>query len=287
MPAMIQDDNGVFREMSILEMAAAGVARLNQIRVAIADARRPGGQSTPNQLPPVIQPPEYPYTTHVEIRDDFPHMSNDTVDAFAALELPSDGYHLVYINPINSDAKPYWNFIHDRGSVIVCAWNFRSMDPTPKPKKWSDLLAASCVAAVTQTGAPASMAECVAIWRLNIVNQQTQRIINLMKEENGNPFRAFEVGEEDPLFLALLSSDNGRSIACMLRDYPWLFDFKTIVSAYIVPSDLPCVYWMLKKVFVDIVPPRPRPEDIPLPDSPPETLSKKELRQHKKSISRG
>ncbi|KAF0636526.1 hypothetical protein FPSE5266_20332 [Fusarium pseudograminearum] len=100
----------------------------------------------------------------------------------------------------------------------------------------------------------------------------------------GKPGRSsFEVGEEDDMFFALVASDNGRGIASMLRDYPWMFGFKAIVGALIVPNNNnPSICWKLKQVMTDVIP------DV-VPDTPDPPISpfasKKEKRKLAKRMS--
>jgi hypothetical protein len=97
--------------------------------------------------------------------------------------------------------------------------------PREHQMKWSDLLTISCMAAMVKQDLTPDMKDCVAIWRYNIINAQTTRLIRQLQDRYSTLSSPdpFEVGDDDALFLALIASDNGRGIASMLRDYAWLF----------------------------------------------------------------
>nr|CEG02760.1 unnamed protein product [Fusarium pseudograminearum CS3487] len=114
-------------------------------------------------------------------------------------------------------------------------------------------------------------------WRDYIVNPQTMRLIEQMVCSNAHRY-PFKVAKEDDMFFALVASDNGLSIALMLRDYPWIFGFKMIVGTFIVPLYYPSLYWRLKEVMTDVVPDTPDPPILPF-------ASKKDKRKFAKRMS--
>ncbi|GKU05513.1 hypothetical protein FLAG1_09038 [Fusarium langsethiae] len=280
MPAQVFGSNGqVSREMTDDEIIRDGFNRLFGIKEAIAKDRRLGHDSYPQP------PPVEPHYKMVFEGPDQMALEPPILVQMKMLGLPDDEYYIVYVKPSNSPSNPaelpYWNYIHSRGSNLVYNWNMRQYDTVPKQyqMKWSDVMAASCVATLKLAKAGVFMEECSSIWRYKIVNQQTQRLIRQLAAKNANPKIPFEVGEEELLFFALVASDNGRGIASMLRDYPWLFNFKTIVTAMVFPYEpRPSLYWRLAPVLVDTPPPSP---------PPPASASKKEKRQYKKRQSRG
>ncbi|KAM5364075.1 hypothetical protein ACJZ2D_011692 [Fusarium nematophilum] len=148
---------------------------------------------------------------------------------------PEDGYILVQVNstrPGASTTAPYLNYIHQDGRAIMCAFNFRNLDHTPRVQqmKWTDVLAASCVEVLgNQNRTADTMVALSSVWRMNITNGQTQGLIGKLASRNRSADAPFEIHENEPLFFALLASDHGRGVASMLADYPWMFGFKTIV----------------------------------------------------------
>ncbi|WXC58469.1 hypothetical protein SNK03_004368 [Fusarium graminearum] len=72
-----------------------------------------------------------------------------------------------------------------------------------------------------------------SIWRIDIINEQINRLIKQLANKNVDPEAPFDIGKEEPLFFALVASDNGRGIASMLKKYPQMFGFKIIVSEMI------------------------------------------------------
>jgi hypothetical protein len=118
MPAEI---NG--RERTDSEMEADGRRRLDEIRAAVRLQQSPSHPQY--RSPPLLFPA---YVTDVG-RSDRPFIPCvDVENIFHELQLPSEGYKIVncYSNNANNPTvqPPYYNYIHEEGRVIICAWNY-------------------------------------------------------------------------------------------------------------------------------------------------------------------
>ncbi|KAF5563229.1 hypothetical protein FPHYL_5328 [Fusarium phyllophilum] len=199
---------------------------------------------------------------------------------------PTNGYILVDVDsttPNPQKKTPYSNYVHKDGRVLMCLYNYKKDDPTPKEQalRWTDIMAASCVQAISPSTRLPILDGITSIWRINIArdNTQTHKIIDMLRrihKSTGGPFEITPAA--DDLFFALLESDHGRGVASLLIDYSWMFSFKTITSAIVFPvlsgPGLPSFYWRLEPV-AERLPPE-------LVSSP----SKKQARKHRKAMSR-
>ncbi|KAM0414638.1 hypothetical protein ACHAPT_013521 [Fusarium lateritium] len=275
MPAIVDG-----RLMTDAEMIADGRRRLTMIEDSIHAHRRPN--PCRYKLPPQLSPV---YTTVIDPAE-MPALDGSTMDALQEHGDPKHGYKLVQVKSqrsgVSSEAA-YQNYIHEEGRAIICVFNYKARDETPSYQQfsWTDILVASCVQALAERNRSAgTMVALFSIWRLNIDNGQTQRLITALASKNQHPGAPFEICEDEPLFFALVASDHGRGIASLLRDYPWMFGFKTLVSATILPSaSMPSLYWRLKAVLTD-------PEVSDTPPVPSSPMSRKEARRHRKTLSR-
>ncbi|KAG5743998.1 hypothetical protein H9Q69_012787 [Fusarium xylarioides] len=277
---MVATDNGKVdgRELEPEEMIPMGRERYARIEDAIHQHRKVN--HSPYKLPPSLAP-SYHATVIDATRLSVPY--NSIFEGLERHSEPENGYILVDVNsttPNPSEVPPYTNYIHQNGRVIMCLHNYKTDDLTAKEGalKWTDIMAASCVAAMSISGRPANMDGITSIWRISVKNTQTEKIINKLRDIYRPTGDYFEITPAaDDLFFALLESDHGRAVAGLLREYPWMFGFKTITSATVFLSkgdEFPSLYWRLEPVAE-----RPLPE---LGSSP----SKKQARKHKKMLSR-
>ncbi|KAF5243714.1 hypothetical protein FAUST_2709 [Fusarium austroamericanum] len=73
---------------------------------------------------------------------------------------------------------------------------------------------------MAKEGIGADGVKICSIWRIDIINEQINRLIKQLADKNVGPEAPFDIGEEEPLFFALVASDNGRGIASMFKKYP-------------------------------------------------------------------
>ncbi|KAL6697433.1 hypothetical protein J3F84DRAFT_407087 [Trichoderma pleuroticola] len=119
----------------------------------------------------------------------------------------------------HSAEPPYQHYLHDEGKAILCMNNFARQDQLfGKPGRlfWSDLMAVYFSQTMTACGRDTNGLE--AIWRINIVNQDTQNVIMTYCKD-----KAVEFGTGDEGFYALLATDHGKGPARMLATYPRMF----------------------------------------------------------------
>ncbi|PNP58895.1 hypothetical protein THARTR1_01143 [Trichoderma harzianum] len=146
-----------------------------------------------------------------------------------------------------SEVPPYQNYIHDKGKAILCMHNFAAQDRLfGKPGRlfWSDLMAACFSQTMTACGCDTNGLD--AIWRLNIVNQDTQNVIETYCKDE-----AVEFGTGDEGFYALLATDHGKDPARMLATYPQMFGrrFMAKVKVFRYRDHLnPCICWILEEL---------------------------------------
>ncbi|TFB06617.1 hypothetical protein CCMA1212_001278 [Trichoderma ghanense] len=208
-----------------------------------------------------------------------PPLDDRTAKVVGANEQPSNGYQMVQVNSVpHRDPSPYTNYVHRNGRVILCMYNFAEMDANNENRMhWSDLMAVSASRVASVNGAT-SMEELEAIWRISIVNPETNAVIAAVdcrifgsgssKEET----RYFDLTPEDgDEFFALLGTVHRKGPLRMLAAYPRFFGCKTIARVRVYPNDSPNLCWFLE---------RRRPPDTPEDDTTP--LSRKARRDRKK-----
>lgn len=267
-------------------MIADGHRRLEGILESIRAHRGPNPPK--NKIPPTLLPA---YIADMN-PPQMPGIGTNIEQELYNHQDPLHGYHLVDVNsnrPGASIQSPYLNYVHKDGLAIICIYNFKKDDEVPshEKKSWTDIMAASCVESMVESGRTAdTMASLRSVWRINVQNQQTETLIAKIASKNRQPRATFEVRADEPLFFALVASDHGRGVASMLRDYPWMFGYRTIVSAKVLPNGKhPSFYWRLDVVVSDrqAQDARQVKASPALQDSP---SSKKQKRMHKRMESR-
>ncbi|KAL7810234.1 hypothetical protein V8C44DRAFT_365612 [Trichoderma aethiopicum] len=142
-----------------------------------------------------------------------PRLDNRTAAVVGANGQPFYGYQMVQVNsvPAYDGPCPYSNYVHRNGRVILCMFNFAEMDTNIGNRMhWSDLMAVSASRAASVNGAT-SMEELEAIWRISIVNNETNAVIAAIDGRLFGPStdlsRCFDLTPEDgDEFFALLGT---------------------------------------------------------------------------------
>lgn len=142
-----------------------------------------------------------------------PRLDNRTAAVVDANGQPFYGYQMVQVNsvPAYDGPCPYSNYVHRNGRVILCMFNFAEMDTNIGNRMhWSDLMAVSASRAASVNGAT-SMEELEAIWRISIVNNETNAVIAAIDGRLFGPStdlsRCFDLTPEDgDEFSALLGT---------------------------------------------------------------------------------
>ncbi|KAK4066802.1 hypothetical protein Trihar35433_7229 [Trichoderma harzianum] len=134
---------------------------------------------------------------------------------------PSDQYQLVQVKSLDSETPAYYNHVHQDGRVILCMYNFASMDLNKERMHWSDLMAVSASRVMNVNGG-STMEQLEAIWRISIVNDETNGVIDAIDHRiHGDTGRMdeerfFELTTEDgDEFFALLGTVHRKGPARM------------------------------------------------------------------------
>ncbi|KAH7161953.1 hypothetical protein B0J13DRAFT_632691 [Dactylonectria estremocensis] len=163
--------------------------------------------------------------------------------ALADAGLPTSDY--VYAearNPGSGQQAMYQNCVHSQGQVIQCMNNYADRDRfyrEPEQIYWTDLMAVAFHRVTAAYGGDAKGLQ--AIWRLNIENNTTKRIIETIC--GPHPMIPVDLQAGDDGFFALLGSDHGKGPARMLAAYPEMFGCRIIASVPVFPwGSLPSLY---------------------------------------------
>ncbi|KKP02013.1 hypothetical protein THAR02_05893 [Trichoderma harzianum] len=166
---------------------------------------------------------------------------------------PSDQYQLVQVKSLDSETPAYYNHVHQDGRVILCMYNFASMDLNKERMHWSDLMAVSASRVMNVNGG-STMEQLEAIWRISIVNDETNGVIDAIDHRIHGDIgrmdeeRFFELTTEDgDEFFALLGTVHRKGPARMLAAFPKYFGGKKMVRVRVYPDGSPNLCWFLEK----------------------------------------
>ncbi|KAK2612590.1 hypothetical protein QQS21_001361 [Conoideocrella luteorostrata] len=218
------------------------------------------------------------YHTRMELPSS-PSISEREVEALHDTGYLNDEFVLIFVcNSGATDAvPPYQNYIDASGKSMLCCYNYAEKDRFNGQSEqifWSDLMAVCYHTVMRQHGQSTKNLETV--WRISIKNEITKGVIKRFVSKPRS-VKYFELGTE---FFALLGTVNGSGVARMLATYPQMFGRRIIarVGVFRHNADQSALCWHLEPA------PEPVPKIAPvLPSSP----SRKQLRRHKKSLSKG
>ncbi|KAM0254296.1 hypothetical protein ACHAQJ_006937 [Trichoderma viride] len=224
-------------------LAAKGRAIFQELEQAI-DERGQIYTPFPEIAPRYITSIDPPY---------MPRLAPDLEEILDRNGQPLDRYHLVQVKTLDSSPPAYYNYVHQDGRVILCMYNFAAMDLNKERMHWSDLMAVSASRVMNVNGGSA-MEQLEAIWRVSIVNDETNGVIDAIDHrihgKNGrmDKERFFELTTEDgDDFFALLGTVHRKGPARMLVAYPKYFGGKKMVRVRVYPDSCPNLCWFLEK----------------------------------------
>lgn len=126
------------------------------------------------------------------------------------------------------------------GGVIIAANNKAAEDKSdPSDKlRFSEILFWEYKGAADSTKRSAKVSNLQWVFRSNIINEDTNNLIKEVQKRRGNPDneQQWTLGDDADAFLALVGSDNVKSIAWMLNDHVNAFIRKSIVSIWTQPD---------------------------------------------------
>ncbi|KAF5653173.1 hypothetical protein F25303_2603 [Fusarium sp. NRRL 25303] len=204
---MVATDNGRAngRELEPEEMIPMGRVRYARIEEAIHQHRQVN--HSPYKQPPSLAPSYRAECSPATMLSVPMRTIETTLEDHSE---PKNGYILVDVDsttPNPREQAPYLNYVHEDGRVIMCLFNYKELDPTPKEQalKWADIMAASCVEALSPSGRLPILQGITSIWRISIDrdNRQTHKIIDMLRDIHKSTGGPFEItpAVDDLLFL--------------------------------------------------------------------------------------
>jgi hypothetical protein len=171
-------------------------------------------------------------------------------------------YSFVQVQCKGTLHSPYQNALNGNDGVLVCVYNFKDQDFTPKP---SMILWTTIIGQLWEQHA-ADPSNLSLIWRYQIVNTTTQDLINVALQ-NGE--KKTEFAPSDEQFFALLANDNGRGVVHLLRHWCRTLGRKMITKIVVLRLREPAMCFVLEPTSTE-------------PAEPPETQNSSPSKQRKK-----
>ncbi len=181
------------------------------------------------------------------------------------LYLNQDGdmgdYSLVRVQCKGTTHTPYQNAMNGKDGVIVCCYNFKDQDFTPKPSmmRWTTI-----IGQLWEQHA-ANPSNLLTIWRYQIGNKKTRDLINVALQSSEEKTE-FEPSDEQ--FFALLANDNGRGAMHLLRHWCRTLGRKTVAKIVVLQLEPPAMCFVLEPTSI-------KPVELPKTRSTPSKHRKK------------
>lgn len=129
----------------------------------------------------------------------------------------------------------YVNSFHHSGKAIACLHNDKQFDDITTRMFWSDIFYNQYRLFIDEYTNDVRMTDLEAIWRMNIINPDTQNVIKACIPHGTNE-PCYEFRDNTRQFFALLGTPNATGIVRMLREYPGAFGRKTIDTIRVFPN---------------------------------------------------